>query len=308
LHHELQRDLVFFAEADQGVEDGFPVFIAREVVVREEVEGNAVFEVVAAYGVSDPLGRAKAHLAALHVDDGAESAFERAPAAAIQSAKIRGHKLAQIASTDGWKRFGVEIWLIVDEIVQRLEVSFDGVTQQVTPSFFDLAFDDGHAVVHELLNVLRNLREQRQIAANVKAANEDGQASAAENAGEIAGAGKLIGLHAYEADDRLGVGDGLRTADALDGNLVDSFVEQMDVHTHVFAKSLSCDDLVGERGQTRQGVAGQDATPVAHHVTIVVVLGRFDEVEMDFFQHFPIHLLRAVPEGGAPGSLYWYHG
>ena len=29
----------------------------------------------------------------------------------------------------------------------------DGVTQQVTPSFFDLAFDDGHTVVHELLNL-----------------------------------------------------------------------------------------------------------------------------------------------------------
>jgi hypothetical protein len=48
---------------------------------------------------------------------------------------------------------------------------------------------------------------------------------------------------------------------------------------------------------------------VAHHVAVVVVLRGFNEVEMDFFQHFPRHLMRAVLESGAPKlNLYWYHG
>src|SRR6266571_3773562 len=42
LHHEFHGDLLFFAQADQSVEDRLPVFVAGKVVVGEKVKGDAV--------------------------------------------------------------------------------------------------------------------------------------------------------------------------------------------------------------------------------------------------------------------------
>jgi hypothetical protein len=46
--------------------------------------------------------------------------------------------------------------------------------------------------------------------------------------GQIASAGELVRLHTDQADDGFGPLPELGTADALDRNFVDSFVEEMD--------------------------------------------------------------------------------
>ena len=38
LHHELDRNALFVAQLDQRVENGFPVFVAREIIVGEKVK------------------------------------------------------------------------------------------------------------------------------------------------------------------------------------------------------------------------------------------------------------------------------
>ena len=153
LHHEFNGDFFLVANVDEDVEDGFPIFVAGKIVVGEEIESDAVFVVVAANGFGDMVGGAETHLAALHIDDGAESAFEGAAAAAIESAEIGGDELAEISPANGGDGLGVEIGFVVQEIVERLKTASDGVDEQVAPGFFDLAFDDGDAVVQELLNI-----------------------------------------------------------------------------------------------------------------------------------------------------------
>jgi len=88
-------------QANEDVENSFPIFVAGKIIVGEEIEGDAVFVVVPANGLGNMLRGAEAHLAALDVDDGAEGAFERAAAAAIEGAEIGGGELAEIFLANG---------------------------------------------------------------------------------------------------------------------------------------------------------------------------------------------------------------
>src|ERR1022692_198913 len=104
LHHELDDYFFFLAHVDQGVENCFPIFVAGKVVVSEKIELSAVGVIVVANGLDDSLGRTKAHLASLNIDDGAEGAFKRAAAAAVQRAGAWAHKLSQVFLADGGNR------------------------------------------------------------------------------------------------------------------------------------------------------------------------------------------------------------
>ncbi len=69
-----ELDLVqalLLAQPDKSVEDRFPILVAGEIVVGDEEPINA-FRDIAPDDRGDVLRRARAGLAALHVDDGAE--------------------------------------------------------------------------------------------------------------------------------------------------------------------------------------------------------------------------------------------
>src|SRR6516225_3842236 len=212
LHHELDGYFFFLAKADEVVEDSFPVFVASEIIVGEKVEGNAVFVIVAANCFGDVLGGAEAHLAALHVDDGAESG---------------GGELAEILLADGGNRFRVEVRLAVKKIVQGLEAAVNCVEQQVAPGFLDFALDDRDARVHQFLDVVGNVGQEREVSADVEAADQDRESGAAEGMGQIASAGELVRLHTDQTDDGFCAIPELGATDALDRNFVDRFVEEM---------------------------------------------------------------------------------
>ena len=120
----------------------------------------------------------------------------------------------------------------------------------------------------------------------MESANQNGEASAAKSVSEIAGAGELIGLHADEADDGLGETPVLRTADALDRDLVYGFVEEMDLDVPGVAETILTDNIFGESGEAGEGVAGKNAAPMAHNITVIIILGRLDEIEVEGFSHF----------------------
>ena len=153
LHHELQGNVLFVLQVRQRVEDGFPIFVAREIVVGEEIKGDSVGLVIAADGLGDVFGGAETHFAALHVDDGAEGALERTAAAAIERAEIRRDELAQIFRANHGDGLLVQIGFLIDEIVERLERALHRVAQDIAPGLFHFALHDGYSRVHQRLNV-----------------------------------------------------------------------------------------------------------------------------------------------------------
>ena len=162
----------------------------------------------------------------------------------------------------------------------------NGIVQQVAPGLFDLPFDDRNARVQELLYVGRDVREKREVAADMEAAKQNGQAGAPKGVSKIAGAGELIGLHADEAHDGLGETPALGMADAFDGDFVDRFIEQVNLDLPGVAQAFLPDNIFGEPGKTGERVARKDAAKMAHHITVIIILGRLDEIEVKCLVHF----------------------
>ena len=98
---------------------------------------------------------------------------------------------------------------------------------------------------------------------------------------KIASAGELVGLDTHEADDGFRAMPELGAADARDRNFVDGFIEEMDFDVPGVADAFLLDNVFGEPGEAREGVAREHATPMADNVTIVVVLGGLDQVEIE---------------------------
>ena len=103
---------------------------------------------------------------------------------------------------------------------------------------------------------------------------------------EITGARELIGLHTNEADDGLGETPALGTADALYRDFVDGFIEQVNLDVPGVAQALLPDQIFGEPGKTRERVARKNAAKMAHHIAVIIILGRLDEIEVKSFAHF----------------------
>jgi hypothetical protein len=137
----------------------------------------------------------------------------------------------------------------------------------------------------------------------VEAADQNGESGAAEGVGQIASAGELVGLDTHEADDSFRAMPELGAADALDRNFVDGFVEEMDFDVPGIAEAPMLDKVFGEPGEASEGVAGEHATPMANNVTIVVVLGGLDQVEIESLHNNTLSGGQAEP--GDTRALGW---
>ncbi len=98
LHAPRSRILISRSRID------LPVAVAGEIVVGDEEVVDALREVLAHQRL-DIVGRAAARLAALHVDDGAERALERAAAAGIEARIAR--RAVRVSMLAGRKGGGV---------------------------------------------------------------------------------------------------------------------------------------------------------------------------------------------------------
>ncbi len=89
---------------------------------------------------------------------------------------------------------------IVHEVVERLELVAIGGPQQVFQPPLGLAGEQGDAQVDRLVQLRRQVRQHRDAAADVEAADADRDARGAQRPRDIDGARKLVGLHADQAD------------------------------------------------------------------------------------------------------------
>ena len=91
-----------------------------------------------------------------------------------------------------------EIREIIDEPINGLEATLPGVAKKTGPVVFDLPGDDAHAGVDELLDLGRHRREQRESAAHVEAADEDGHFFAPQRQSDVRRTTELVRLHSDE--------------------------------------------------------------------------------------------------------------
>src|SRR6516164_7702439 len=105
---------------------------------------------------------------------------------------------------------------------------------------------------------------------------------------QIASAGELVRLHPDQADDGFCAIPELRAADALDRNFVDGFVEEMDSDIPGVAEALLLNKVFGKPSKASERIAREHAAPVADNVTVVVVLGGLDEVEIESLHRTPV--------------------
>jgi hypothetical protein len=197
LDHELDRNALG-TQRDELVEDPLPGWISGKVVVGEEVEVHSRLPIVQADRFRHTRWRSSSTPASLHVNDGAERAVEGTSTTASDGAEVGGDELAEVALVDEGARSIGEIREIIDEPINGLEATLSGVTKQVRPAVFDLAGDDAHAGVNEILNLRRNLGEQREGAAHVEAADEDGHSFAPQRQSDVRRTTELVRLHSDE--------------------------------------------------------------------------------------------------------------
>jgi len=79
---------LYLTHGDEAVEDLFLVGVAREAVVGAEEACDALFN-VAGDDVLHPVDGAATRLAALHIDNGAKGALERASATGVEAFSVQ---------------------------------------------------------------------------------------------------------------------------------------------------------------------------------------------------------------------------
>ena len=87
LDHEPDIQPFVLAKLNDPIENDFPILVAGEIVVGDEIAVHALRQILP-QDVLDIVGAAAARLTALHVDDGAERALERAATPRIEARHV----------------------------------------------------------------------------------------------------------------------------------------------------------------------------------------------------------------------------
>ena len=256
------------------------MLVAGHVVVGDEERRDALL-VVLADDRFEIVGGAETALAALHVDDGAERALERAAAAEVEARHpalvARQRRRRQVR-----RRGASEVRQVVHVVVERLHRAVHRVAQhEVEAAFLGLAGEDRDAHVHGFLDLGRRYRQHRQAARHVEAADRHRQATQLQElAGEVDRVRELVGLDADQADESLAaaafdLGQKPVGTDAGIG-LVDRVDDDVDVGAQNFARAAILAQPV-ERGE---GIGRNVRPQPSDRIAIIVVMSRLDQDQM----------------------------
>ena len=186
-----------FLHLDDAVEDGFPVLVAGEIVVGDEIAAHAL-RIAGANHALDIIRGAVAGFAALHVDDAAEAARIRAAAPGVETSKLP--RIARDVAL-GQERQGPipEVRHVLHEIVERLKTILVGRAENLLQPPLGLAREERDAERQRFLEFGGQLGKHREAAAHVEAADRDLDSRRAQLARDIDGARELVGLHSDQA-------------------------------------------------------------------------------------------------------------
>ncbi len=295
LHHE--RDLqAFFAQLDDFLEGLAPELFAGEIIVSEKIKRQAVVEIIAPHHGGDALGAALAHFAPLNVDDRAEAARKRTATRGVRGGEARvgevlhgfraGPRQRRVVDVD-------QILQVLGKAVERLQLAVEVIGEYTFPLAFDFAGNHRNTFVQQFLYVRLLSAEHVDRAAGVKAAHDHGDALGFELTRHVEGAGKLIGLHADQANQQVGARLLAPANDFVDGNFFGGFIEGR--HDDGQGAEHSAFPYVfGQAVQNIEGVARQHSFPEADDVTVVVVLRGLDQDDVELIDGCQ-HSLPSLP-------------
>ena len=271
------------------VEELFPMLVAGHVVVGDEERRDAL-PVVLADDRLEIVGVAEPALAALHVDDGAERALERAAAAEIE-ARLLALVAGQRGGRQMRRRRVLDARQIVHVVVERLQRAVPGIAQHlVEPAFLGLAGIDRDAHVHGFLDLGRHDRQHRQAAGGMEAAHRHRQAGLEELAGEVDGVRELVGLHADQADQ------------ALAARRARSRAMMRSARTRVLVSSIGLMTMstsgpstaplaavLAQAIERGEGIGRDVGAQPGDRIAVVVVVRRLDQHQLEGLLHCPAH-------------------
>ena len=275
LDQETHVHAVVFAQFDDAVEDRLPVLVAGEIVVGDEEAVDAVL-VVLAQDALDVVRRAPPRFPPLHVDDGAERALERAAAPGVEGGHVADGLAYGIAREIRRHRV-FQRRQIVDVIVDRLERTGGGITQDLVHAPFRFAGKQSDAHVERLLQVGHDGGKHRQHAGDVETPDDHRDAGLAQRFGDVQRARILVRLHADQADKAeilvgAHVGD-----DAVDAHPRIGLVDGGNLDVDVGPENPALRAVVEKAIDAGQRIRRHRRAVPADDITVVVIMRRLDQ-------------------------------
>ena len=304
LDHQAGGYPVDLAKFDDAVEDGLPIPVTGKIVVGQEVFADAFLPVEAQHRL-DVVGRARTRLAALDVDNRAKRAMVRAAPAGVETA-VRPRGPAHVSQRQKRTRLALEVHEIVGEIVLFGQPARGGVLDKLSEPSLGLAAEQADAHRSRQVKIHCVAIEHRQAARNMKPADRNRHALRAERPRQVQRPRILIGLHAHQrnhaAAGDLDPGEQLRDVHSRIG-LVDRLDFDRNLRPeHGVLRARRYDAM-----ESRQRIGRNQASPPADHITIIVIVRRFDEHYRKALQPHPLRSPEQRPAAagrGEAGSLF----
>jgi hypothetical protein len=170
---------------------------------------------------------------------------------------------------------------VLEIVVDRLDRAGRGIAQQGVAALLELARIERDAKVERRLQVGLHRAEHGETARHMEAADRDRQAGRPQRPGDVEGAGELVALHADQKDEtEIAVppeafDDLLRPDPGVD------LVERIDVDVDVIAQHPPLARLVDQAVDGRQRVRGNERPEPLDDVTVVVVVRRLDQRDLE---------------------------
>jgi hypothetical protein len=280
----LDREVGFqplrLAQVDEAVEKILPVPVAGEIVVGDEEGLDALGEVLA-HDRLEVVGGAEAALAALDVDDRAETALEGAAAAQVEAGPVLRVAADRIGRKDRHRRAG-EVGKVLEVIIDGLERAVPGVAEHlVEPPLLRFPGEQRAADVQRLLELGRSVLQHGQAAGDVEAADHHRQTRPAELAGEIERVVELVGLDTDEADHGPGAAPAQVANDPFGDHVAIGLVDGDKVQGEARPEHLAGGAVSGEAVQGSERVRRYQRLPPDDRIAVVVIMRRLDHDEVE---------------------------
>ena len=167
------------------------------------------------------------------------------------------------------------------EIVDGLQLLGGRVAQDLLEAaFLRFAGEDERAEIERPLHLRIDLRQHREGAGDMEAADPDGHAELAEDAGQVERAGELVRLHA-DQHHHSGAGFADIARDLLRPHPAIGLVDGVDVDGDVGAKHALFRAFDGESVEAGERIRRNRRADPLDHVAVVVIVRRLDQDEAE---------------------------
>jgi len=281
LHHETDHNPLFFAQRRQPVEDPLPVPVPRKVVVREEIEINFRALVIFLDAPQNRLDGTAPHLTPLDMDNRTERTVEGAPAAGVHRGHEGINEPALVLQVHLGRGRMADIGR-TPNLIQGQEFAPPRIVEQVAPDVLDFPLDEGDAPVQQRLTLRGHRGGESNRPADMESPHHDLESGGLEPHGQIGCARKLVRLDPGQNHQRPPVRPQVAPRQPPLVNPLNGIVQNDNTGGDAGAEATRIENLLTQRAEHGNRIAGQNPPEVPDHIPLVVVLGGADEQDGKF--------------------------